>query len=172
MKVPFNDFWLKFIQCVNGSICLNFLWILLMAAARLIHEILKFIKVNYQQPPQDYILSTIIQFTSIRPSLQTNFNSVSQYGPKSSKIPFKLSRLRANSFSFRINFQTALFELCNGASQDPTFTRQEDDTRRRGTFLEQALNPWVSNSRPARLYYVTRDHICKLCTYYKNYTKL
>ena len=143
-----------------------------MAAAWLTYEILKFIMVIINRRHRTTSSAPLIQFTSKRPSLKTNFNSVSQSGPKSSKIPFKISRLRASSFSFRINFQTALFELCNGASQDPTFTRQEDNTRRRGTFLEQALNPWVSNTRPARLYYVTRDHICKLCTYYKNYTIL
>jgi len=30
--------------------------------------------------------------------------------------------------------------------------------------------PWVSIPRSAMLYYAARGHICKLCTYYKNYT--
>jgi hypothetical protein len=32
------------------------------------------------------------------------------------------------------------------------------------------FNTWVSNMRPARLYYAARDHICELCMYYKNFT--
>jgi hypothetical protein len=29
------------------------------------------------------------------------------------------------------------------------------------------LRIWVSNLRPARLYYAARGHICKLCIYYQ-----
>ena len=47
VKVAFNGLWLRFIQCVNGTVCLNFSCILLTAAARLtFYEILNYIMVN------------------------------------------------------------------------------------------------------------------------------
>ena len=39
-------------------------------------------------------------------------------------------------------------------------------------FFFRSSKSWVSNSRSTSLYFAACGHICKLCMYYKYYTKL
>jgi len=50
-------------------------------------------------------------------------------------------------------------------------TNRTGDNCRKQSCTARVCNPHVASlSRPAKFYYAARGHICKLCTYYKNYT--